>query len=527
MRPIQIVLFLLSVLGGLLLLVFFAPDLVRYTGCTKLSYPSMDQFSFQSHKEKSLLSSTDSVWIDSLLESNTESFFPPDSLAADSLVLASDTSRRQVVEKKETLVAQPKRAISAPKEPVSIRREQVESIDAVSLLKKGQPIEYPDQPGAIMNPFFDALSGLATSNELIRILHYGDSQIEGDRISSYIRNRFQKEFGGSGIGLFPVQEMKDNNISIQLTTSDNWQHVGIRDYKDIPESHQQYGILTGFSRYNDFSDYRSQKHDSYEAWIRVVRQSFSYPLSRSFKRFRVFYAFNQAPLITQMTSNGVSLDADIIEPSFGLQVLEWQFDETPNAFELHFQGEDSPDIFAISLDGDQGVALDNISLRGSSGLEFTKTNRQFYREMYKQLNVKMVLLQFGVNVAPHVVDNYYYYEKKLYQQLLYLKQLNPGLTIVVMGISDIARRTRQGYASYPNVELIRDAQRRAAFRAGCAFWDVYEAMGGENAMVHWVFSDPPLAVPDFIHFNHQGAVLLAEMFYNALILDYQYYKQRF
>ncbi|HML84907.1 MAG TPA: hypothetical protein PKE52_07095, partial [Bacteroidales bacterium] len=33
-----------------------------------------------------------------------------------------------------------------------------------------------------------------------RILHYGDSQIEGDRISGYIRNRLQGIYGGGGPG---------------------------------------------------------------------------------------------------------------------------------------------------------------------------------------------------------------------------------------------------------------------------------------------------------------------------------------
>ena len=36
-----------------------------------------------------------------------------------------------------------------------------------------------------------------------RMIHYGDSQLEGDRITSYLRNRFQKIYGGSGPGFIP------------------------------------------------------------------------------------------------------------------------------------------------------------------------------------------------------------------------------------------------------------------------------------------------------------------------------------
>ena len=42
-------------------------------------------------------------------------------------------------------------------------------------------------------------------------------------------------------------------------------------------------------------------------------------------------------------------------------------------------------------------------------------------------------------------------------------------------------------------------------------------------MPGWVFADPPLASPDFVHFNHMGARIIAEMFYKAFITDYERY----
>jgi hypothetical protein len=522
MQPIKTALFVFLVLFLLLVLTYFAPFLTHYFGLHSLSYPEIHLLS---DVEESDIEEKEQEYDDIIMAKMDSLFFP----LADTFFLV-DKKQDSSYFQKDTLQQRkdPVRKVEKKerKEPKPVHPAEVQKVSAKELLNRGRHIEYSENDKTILYSFFSNLSRLSQTGELIRILHYGDSQIEGDRITSYLRNRFQKDFGGSGIGLFPVTEMRDHNISIQLATSSNWRQYFIRDRVDIPEGHKQYGILTGFARYNDFSAHRDNANATFEAWIRVKKQSFSYPLSRTFKTFRVFYGFNQAPLITQMISNNISLDADIIEPSFGLQVLEWEFEETPNEFELHFQGEDSPDIFAISLDGDRGVAVDNIPLRGSSGLEFTRTNRQFYGTMYNQLNVKMVLLQFGVNVAPHVVDNYGFYENRLYNQLRYLNKLHPGLAIVVMGISDISQKKGTGYASYPNVELIRDAQRNAAYRAGCAFWDVYEAMGGENSMVEWVFSDPPLAARDFIHFNHKGAVVIGEMFYNALMEDYHEYLNR-
>jgi hypothetical protein len=43
--------------------------------------------------------------------------------------------------------------------------------------------------------------------ESCRILHYGDSQLEGDRISGYLRQRLQAVFGGSGPGFIPIKQV--------------------------------------------------------------------------------------------------------------------------------------------------------------------------------------------------------------------------------------------------------------------------------------------------------------------------------
>jgi hypothetical protein len=94
-----------------------------------------------------------------------------------------------------------------------------------------------------------------------------------------------------------------------------------------------------------------------------------------------------------------------------------------------------------------------------------------------------------------------------------------------MGVTDMSRKEGGQYESYPNIPKIRDAQKNAAFRAGCAFWDSYQAMGGKNSMPSWVFADPPLARKDFTHFTYKGSVVISKMFYKALIRDYRKYKQ--
>ena len=57
--------------------------------------------------------------------------------------------------------------------------------------------------------------------------------------------------------------------------------------------------------------------------------------------------------------------------------------------------------------------------------------------------------------------------------------------------------------SFPNIAKIRDAQKIAAERAGVAFWDSYEAMGGKSSALKWAEKKIPLIQKDFIHFSRR------------------------
>jgi hypothetical protein len=221
------------------------------------------------------------------------------------------------------------------------------------------------------------------------------------------------------------------------------------------------------------------------------------------------------------------VDKKILLPSENLQVKKWTFTETPPFLRFEFSGYDSPDIYALALDGSHGVAVDNIPLRGSSGTVFTSVNQGLLQSIYQNLDAKLIILQFGGNAAPSMHDNYGYYESSFYNQLITLKKLIPGVTIIVIGIADMSLKEKDKYVSYPNVVAIRDALKGASFKAKCAYWDTYEAMGGNNSMPSWVFSDPPLAEKDFIHFTVKGSGIVAQMFYKALMFEYNDYYNKF
>ena len=70
-------------------------------------------------------------------------------------------------------------------------------------VQQAAPLDTTIQVSDIMMfaPFFDALAAVKNSRtENVRVLHFGDSQLEGDRITMQLRDAYQREYGGTGFG---------------------------------------------------------------------------------------------------------------------------------------------------------------------------------------------------------------------------------------------------------------------------------------------------------------------------------------
>jgi hypothetical protein len=378
-------------------------------------------------------------------------------------------------------------------------------------------LEFPNGQRQVLYPFFAALDSLSSLKKQVRILHYGDSQIEGDRITHYLRRKFQGQFGGSGPGIVPVVELY-NSMAVNRTLSGSWQRYALFGSSSAVK-HSRYGAMASFSRFRPpVRD--SIRNDSVMYNASVTMSSSSYP----FSQVRLFAGNAYAPVSVEFVSKGTVIRRDSIGSS--MKVLSCN--PGNSEITLNFSGYDSPDIYAVDLSSGSGVMVDNIPMRGSSGTVFTKINSGQLQQMYSSLNVELFILQFGGNVMPYIKSEQecIAYGNWFYGQLALLKKIRPSACIVVIGPSDMSYKDKEFYVTYPLLPKVRDVLKEAAFKAGGAYWDMYEAMGGHNSMPSWVAANPPLAAPDYTHFSPRGARLVGEMFYNALIWEYQLWKKQ-
>ena len=64
----------------------------------------------------------------------------------------------------------------------------------------------PDNDLTFFDPLFKELEH--ADKKRVRILHYGDSQLEEDRMTFIIRDTIQRIFGGDGQGMMPARDRK-------------------------------------------------------------------------------------------------------------------------------------------------------------------------------------------------------------------------------------------------------------------------------------------------------------------------------
>ncbi len=394
--------------------------------------------------------------------------------------------------------------------------------DAKALAANVYRLQFPRGGKSCLTNFYKALDALANKKDLLRIMHYGDSQIEGDRISSYIRNKLQTKYGGIGPGLLPAMQPYDSYFSIKQTNIGEWSRYAVFGKRNPEVLHKNYGALAAFSRYAPISN-DSIFRDSviYQGEVVFEESNLAYGRVRKFQKVQVFYGNSNRAVAISLWVDGVEVTKDSLKANVDYARYSYTLAAETKNLTIKFSGYDSPDIYGISLDGLSGISLTNIGMRGSSGTIFNRMDYGHLNRMYANLNVKLFILQFGGNVMPYIKDsteaiNYGHW---FGSQLRTLKKMRPNASFVVIGPSDMSHKVKDNYVTYDYLPLVRDELKKATLKAGFAYWDMYEAMGGYNSMPSWVNAQPALAGSDYTHFTPRGAKLIANMFYNALMIE--------
>lgn len=403
----------------------------------------------------------------------------------------------------------------------------------IPLIQGLKHIQLPPNNPQVFKSLKTALNDEILSR-LIRILHYGDSQLEGDRITDYLRQKLQESFAGGGTGmLLPKEPTAGARKTAFVSQSPNIFKKAIYLKAGQPKENR-YGLgAAAFEIKGNLAKCLRQEvktiasEDSVEkeeiqwiydknaqdqVFIKISIGKNAFPLVKNFQKVSLFFYATETFKV-KVKSGDYEVIEDVNPEKYNT-IKSWKIPPSSDVKITFLQGAPSL-LLGVSLDSDNGITVDNFAMRGSSALGFSSINKAFYNQQLQAAGVKLIVLQYGINVVPNVVSDYTYYKKMLSKELAAIRAANANVGVLIIGPSDMSRKTQNGYSSYPNIPKIRDAMRAAAFENGCAFWDLYEVMGGQNSMNSWVAEG--LAQKDFTHFSHKGAQYIGELLYTAIM----------
>lgn len=325
-----------------------------------------------------------------------------------------------------------------------------------------------------------------------RIAVVGDSYIEGDIMTQDLREMLQGAYGGTGTGYMSMYSAFPGFRRSVRQGGDGWTALpkGKKSDKRYISLSEQYFMPKG----NALSTYAGVKQPAHlDTWDR--------------SRFLFISPANT----TVMTKTSGNWTEHKITGSPNVQAIE--IEGPTSEFDIKVTDPKLAGL-GVWLESAGGIGVDCLSSRGKSGIALASVDRNLCRQMAKWADYDLIILEFGINALTAKQTNYDVYMSHLVEVINNVRQCYPNADIMLMGIGDRGEKKGGEVKSMSTARFMVDAQRQAARRAHCLFWDTRAAMGGDGAIVAW--ASDGRANKDYIHLTHKGGKELATYLFNAL-----------
>lgn len=341
----------------------------------------------------------------------------------------------------------------------------------------------------------------------MRIAYFGDSFIEADILTADLRAMLQERYGGCGVGFVTITSPVNGYRPTVRHSFGGWQSHSVTDSVFFDRGKQgvsgHYFIPTP------------------GAYVELGGQRKYASRLDTCERASIFF-YNKGEARLSASVNKGEPQTGTFPPADGLR----EMDVTGRIGSVRWKVEsaDSTLFYGVAMDGTQGIAVDNFSLRGSSGLSLRSIPVRTMREFNELRPYDLIVLQYGLNVATERGRNYDRYRDGMLTTIAHLKQAFPQAGILIVGVGDREYKTEEGsLRTMPGIKNLIRYQQNLAADSGVAFWNMFEAMGGEGSMADMVHAKPSLANYDYTHINFRGGKHLAELLYEALVYGKEQY----
>lgn len=370
--------------------------------------------------------------------------------------------------------------------------------------------DYSDSTQRGMTPFYEALDRIPADDGMVRVAVFGDSFIEADIFTADLREMLQKKFGGYGVGFVTITSMTSGYRPTVKHSFGGWSSHSVMDSTYFDRSKQGLSGHYFVPRSGAYVELRGQK--SYASRLDTCQRASIFFCNRDTVRLAV-RVNKEEPQTASFAPNGRLQKMDV---TGRIGSVRWSVEKA-----------DSTLFYGLAMDGKKGIIVDNFSLRGSSGLTIRNIPQETMKSFNEQRPYDLIILEYGLNVATERGRNYEYYQKGLTTSIERLKACFPQAGILIISVGDRDYRTENGdLRTMPGVKNLIRYQQNTAAETGVAFWNMFEAMGGEGSMAKLVQMKPSMANYDYTHINFRGGKHLAGLLYEALMYGKEQHDRR-
>lgn len=345
---------------------------------------------------------------------------------------------------------------------------------------------------------------------ITRILHYGDSVIASDYVSGTMRRRMQQKFGDGGHGFILIAnpwEWYFHN-DVRHEASDGWVMSRITG----PWTKDGLYGLGGIS-------FHTQKVAT--ATFGTARTG---EYGRKVSRFDVYYLEQPDGGDFQIEIEGRAPERvstrgpDKISRKKSVTVEDGEASMT-----LRTLGGGDVRMFGVVLEREgPGVSYDALGALGGRASSWEQQDAAHWKEQMDLRDPALVVVQYGTNESEDGGIDEPQYQKHLGDLIDKLKRAAPNASILVAAPPDRAERSESGTLRTAKViPRLVSLQRKVALEKGVGFWDTMKAMGGQGSMARWY--EKGLCSGDLTHPTPQGASVLGDLMFKALVTGYQAY----
>lgn len=337
----------------------------------------------------------------------------------------------------------------------------------------------------------------------VRIAYFGDSFIEGDILTSALRELLQQEYGGRGVGWTDIQSSVAGFRTTVLELSQGWDEHNVVGVNSSGFDMKAQGISGRYYTPNAgaYIDLRGQKRVYPEHLDTVQRATLYFTPEPNLRMSCSVNGEAYQPLYEATDSiSQDTVEAVTVKGKIG---------------RIRVTVEGGGRFYGMALESWRGISLDCFSMRGSVGWHIGTVPENVLRQFARLRQYDLIIMHFGLNMASPSVRTYVPYQTRFKQCIELYKHVFTNTSFLLVSMNDRDVRGADGqFHTMGGVLQLVEAQRQMAEDESIAFWNLQEAMGGEGSMVR--LQQEGKANRDYTHINFRGGEELGQLFFNFL-----------